>query len=83
MFLRVIRKREGFHVQVSIALVFGDVVSEACVNGSSKSFGLSVGLRVVSRCRRVFDAQRSLNKCEDFAYKLQSAVSKEISGNPK
>lgn len=54
MGLRDVLVRERLHIQVSILLVIGDVVSKACDAGSFKSFALSAGSRIVCRCNQMF-----------------------------
>lgn len=55
MNLCLVRIWEGLYVHIPFSLVFGDIVSVACDDGSIKLFGLSVDLRMVGRRFQVFN----------------------------
>lgn len=55
MHFPTIRIQEGLHFQVSVSLVFGGVVLDACDDGLTKLIGLFVALQVVRGCSLEYD----------------------------
>lgn len=77
VYLSIVRVGKWLYEPISVVLMFCNRVAKLDYHRFVDSFGLAASQRVIRRCCRLLDINKSAKRCEEFGHKLRVVVRKE------